>query len=139
LTALLSCVLFPPRWLRLVAMLVFVVVAANLFWHGAQPYSVGLVPPPWDKLAHVIAFGGFGGTAWVILGGTRPAADVLAPLAAVAVGIADEFAQQFNPGRGVSGADIAADAIGAILVVLALALLRERLRRHHIAVPPVRA
>jgi VanZ family protein len=138
LNALLSSVLFPPRWLRLVAVFAFVVVAANLFWHGAQPYSVGLVPAPWDKLAHVIAFGGFGGTAWVMLGGTRRVADVLAPLAAVGVGVADEFAQQFNPGRGVSGADIAADAIGAILVVMTLALLRERVRRGRLAAKTAR-
>ncbi len=129
MTGLLPLVLFPPRWLRLVALLAFVAIAANLFWHGAQPYSVGFVPAPWDKLAHMIAFGGFGGMAWVMLGGTRPLADWLAPLAALVVGIADEFAQQFTPGRGVSGADLAADAFGAILVVMALAMLREKLRR----------
>lgn len=129
MTVLLSRLLFPPRWLRLVATITFVVIAANLFWHGAQPYAVGLVPAPWDKLAHLAVFGAFGGIAWVILGGTRPLADVLAPLAAVTVGAADEFAQQFSPGRGVSAADVAADAIGAILVVLLLAMQRERLRR----------
>ena len=125
---LLRAVLFPPRWMRMLALLAFVFVAANLFWHGAQPYAVGLVSAPWDKLAHLTLFGGFGGTAWVMLGGGRPTADVLVPMAAIIVGLADEFAQSFNPGRVVGLGDLAADAIGAVLAVATLALLRERVR-----------
>jgi VanZ family protein len=125
---LLRSVLFPPRWMRLLALLAFVVVAANLFWHGAQPYAVGIVAPPWDKVAHLVLYGGFGGAAWVMLGGARPTADVLAPMAAVIVGVADELMQSFNPGRVVGLGDIAADATGALLVVATLAVLRERMR-----------
>jgi VanZ family protein len=125
---LLRSVLFPPRWMRLLALFAFVFVAANLFWHGAQPYAVGVVAPPWDKVAHLILYGGFGGAAWVMLGGGRPTADVLAPMAAVIIGVADEFAQSFNPGRVVGLGDIAADAIGALLVVTTLVWLRERMR-----------
>jgi VanZ family protein len=42
--------------------------------------------------------------------------------------VADEVAQSYNPGRVVGLADLAADAIGAVLVVATLALLRERVR-----------
>lgn len=122
---LLRPVLFPPRWMRLLALLAFAFVAANLFWHGAQPYAVGAVSEPWDKLAHLVLYGGFGGAAWVMLGGGRPTADVLAPMAALLVGVADEFAQSFSPGRVVGLGDIAADAIGALLVVMTLVWLRE--------------
>lgn len=125
---LLRAVLFPTRWMRMLALLAFVFVAANLFWHGAQPYAVGIVNEPWDKLAHLTVYGGFGALAWVMLGGGRPTADVLAPMAATLVGIADEFAQSFNPGRVVGLADLTADAIGAVLVVATLALFRERVR-----------
>jgi VanZ family protein len=125
---LLRAVLFPTRWMRLLALLAFVFVLANLFWHGAQPYAVGAVPEPWDKLAHLTVYGGFGALAWVMLGGGRPTADVLAPMAAVLVGVADEFAQSFNPGRVVGLGDLIADAIGAVLVVATFALLRERVR-----------
>jgi VanZ family protein len=125
---LIRSVLFPPRWMRLLALLAFALVAANLFWHGAQPYAVGVFREPWDKVAHLVLYGGFGGAAWVMLGGGRPTADLLAPMAAVTVGVADEFAQSFNPGRVVGLGDIAADAIGALLVVATLVLLRERLR-----------
>jgi VanZ family protein len=125
---LLRAVLFPTRWMRMLALLAFVFVLANLFWHGAQPYAVGVVPAPWDKLAHLTVYGGFGALAWVMLGGGRPTADVLAPMAAVLVGVADEFAQSFNPGRVVGLDDLIADAIGAVLVVATFALLRERVR-----------
>ena len=125
---LLRSVLFPSRWMRLLALLAFVFVAANLFWHGEQPYAVGIVAEPWDKVAHLILYGGFGGGAWVMLGGGRPTADVLAPMAAVIIGVADEFAQSFNPGRVVGLGDLTADAIGALLVVAMLAVLRERMR-----------
>ncbi len=112
----------------MLALLAFVFVAANLFWHGAQPYAVGVFAEPWDKLAHLTLYGGFGGAAWVMLGGGRPTADILAPMAAVIVGLADEFAQTFSPGRVVGLGDLTADAIGAVLVVATLALLRERIR-----------
>ena len=125
---MLSLVLFPPRWMRLLALLAFVTVAANLLWHGAQPYAVGLFRPPWDKLVHLTVFGGFGGLAWVMLGGTRPAADTLAPMFAIAVGVVDEITQSHHPGRAASLTDLAADAIGALLVVGVLAVLRERQR-----------
>jgi VanZ family protein len=49
-------------------------------------------------------------------------------MAAVIIGVADEFAQSFNPGRVVGLGDIAADAIGALLVVTTLVWLRERMR-----------
>ncbi len=126
---LLRAVVFPPRWMRLLALNAFVLVAANLFWHGAQPYAVGAVPPPWDKLAHVVLYAGFAAAAWVMLGGGRRTADVLAPMAAIAVGVLDEVAQTFNPGREVGLWDLAADATGAILAVLLLASARRALRR----------
>jgi VanZ family protein len=118
--------LAPPRWLRLLALLAFALVAVNLFWHGAQPYAVGLFRPPWDKLAHAVVFGGFAALAWIGLGGTRPRADLLAPLAALALGAADEWAQSMHPGRSVGLDDLAADFAGALLAVTVLAVLRNR-------------
>ena len=125
---LLRTVVFPPRWMRLLALAGFVLVAANLFWHGAQPYAVGAVPAPWDKLAHVVLYAGFSGAAWVVLGGGRRTVDVLAPLAAIALGVLDEFAQSFSPGRQVGFWDLAADATGAILAAMLLASARRALQ-----------
>jgi VanZ family protein len=49
-------------------------------------------------------------------------------MAATLVGLADEVAQSFNPGRVVGLGDLTADAIGAVLVVATLAVFRERVR-----------
>lgn len=122
-------VLFPPRWMRVLALAGLALVVVNLFWHGAQPYAVGLFQAPWDKLAHLTLYGGLAAAAWIGLGGGRPTADLLAPMAAVAIGVLDEFAQRFSPGRAVGVDDLAADALGAILAVAVLAALRERMRR----------
>jgi VanZ family protein len=114
----------PPT--RLAALLVFTLVVFNLFYHGAQPYSVGLIPAPWDKAVHATLFAGFATLTWVMLGGRSPFADLLAPIAAIVIGVADEWAQSFVPGRGVDASDLVADAIGAVLAVGALATLRRR-------------
>jgi VanZ family protein len=126
---LLRTVVFPPRWMRALALAGFVLVAANLFWHGAQPYAVGAVPAPWDKLAHVVLYAGFSGAAWVVLAGRRRTADLLAPIAAIALGVLDEFAQSFSPGREVGLWDLAADATGAVAAAMLLASARHLLRR----------
>ena len=120
----------PPRRLRVLALILFAALAANLFYHGAQPYAVGLIPPPWDKLAHLFVFGGFAGLTWVALGGVS-LANWLAPLAAVVVGLADEFWQGFHPGRSVDVKDVVADLVGGVLVVLVLAWLRRSVVRRH--------
>jgi VanZ family protein len=123
---MLSVVLSPAPWIRALAALTLAGVAVALFWQGAQPHAVGLLSPPWDTLAHGVVFGGFAALAWIALGGRRPVADRLAPLIALAIGIADEWAQSRLPGRFAGLDDLLADALGAVLAVAILALLRER-------------
>lgn len=118
--------LFPGRRLRLAAGAAFVFASVALLYEGAQPGAVGLVPAPWDKLAHAALFALFGALAWIALGGRVPLASRFAPLAAIAVGVADEFAQSFAPGRVADGWDLLADAIGALVAVRVLVGLRER-------------
>ncbi len=127
--SVLDALVHPPRWIRALALLAFLAVAANLFWHGAQPYAVGAIPAPWDKLAHIVLYGGFCAAAWVALGGARPTADLLAPIVAVSVGLLDEYAQTFNPGREVGLDDLFADSVGAVAAVLVLTALRDLVRR----------
>lgn len=118
----------PPRWLRAAGVVAFVIVAANLFWHGSKPYAVGIVPAPWDKGLHVVLYAGFASSAWVGMGGTRWIADGGAVIAAMLVGVADELVQSYLPGRVVGLDDLLADLTGVVLAVVALALHRERHR-----------
>lgn len=43
--------------IRLVALLACIAFVTGLFIGGAQPVAVGLVPVPWDKIAHLASFG----------------------------------------------------------------------------------
>lgn len=100
-------------------------VPAGLWFGGAQPVAVGLVPSPWDKLAHAAVFAVLavaiacasglrgGRMAWFAFAG------------ALLVGVADEWHQASLPGRLAGWDDLAADALGA----LAGALLAKESRR----------
>lgn len=116
----------PPLWLRLAAAVLVAALAGNLFYHGAQPYAVGLIPSPWDKLAHLALFGGIAGLAWIMLAARGTGAHLVAVAIAVGIGLLDEAAQSMLPGRSVDMIDIAADVVGAALAVLLLAALRAR-------------
>ncbi|HMM51330.1 MAG TPA: VanZ family protein [Burkholderiaceae bacterium] len=119
----------PPTWLRAAAAALLVTLIASLFHFGAQPYAVGLIPAPWDKLAHLAFFGGVAGLASIALGGRGPVVAFAAFGIAVAVGGADEAVQTLLPGRNAGLADLAADLAGAALALLLLGALRGRRMR----------
>jgi VanZ family protein len=81
---------------------------------GAQPGATAWLPPGWDKVVH-IAFHAVLATLGLWALGLRARAAVL--VACIAYGLLDEFLQAGVPGRVASAADLAADAIGAGLVV----------------------
>lgn len=84
------------------------IMMSALFILGAQPFAVGLVPEPWDKLAHAGCFfvmallvnSAFILPRWLL---------VLIPLL---VSMADEIHQIGLPGRSASVYDWLAGAIG---------------------------
>jgi VanZ family protein len=113
----------PSRGLRLSAGLLLVVLVVNLLYHGHQPYAVGLFRPPWDKLAHLTLFAAIGGLLWVVAGAQRVA--VVVALAAL-LGLIDESAQAFAPGRSVDWRDWVMDVLGAaagVMICRRLALI----------------
>ncbi len=116
--------------LRLLGAAAAIFLIVGLFVGGAQPVAVGLIPAPWDKLAHCTLFaqitlallfaGGAqpawtGGRALVALRCGRALLWVAAALALV-VGVADEVHQAWLPGREAGWDDLAADALGILLV-----------------------
>jgi hypothetical protein len=110
------------RLVRLAASLACLAFVVGLFVGGAQPVAVGLIPAPWDKLAHMVAFGALATMVELAL---RPRLWLLFALP-LAVSAADEFHQAFLPGRSASVEDWLAGAVG---VILAAGLLRQtRLR-----------
>ena len=109
------------RTIRILAALTVALSAAVLYVGGAQPVAVGLLPAPWDKLAHLLTFAVVGMAAG-LAGGMRGWRMVLCCLAgALLVGGMDEVHQAFLPGRTASWADLAADAAGGLLGAAVLA------------------
>ena len=58
-----------PRSFYLLGAATLVVV---LFWGGSQPFAAGLVPVPYDKLAHSLYFGVLSMMLWFGTGGRWP-------------------------------------------------------------------
>lgn len=104
--------------LRIAALPVLLALVPGLFVVGAQPVAVGLIPVPWDKVAHGVLFAGFAGLIGLAAGLLPLRRGVLLGLAfvgALAIGVADELHQATLPGRQAGWDDLAADAFGAAI------------------------
>ena len=90
---------------------------------------IGQVP---DQAVHSVGYLIFSLTlVWGATSGLRKrlaaSSAVLLWIAALAYGLSDEFHQSFVPGRTSSGADLLADAVGALIgISAAWFLLRKR-------------
>lgn len=104
-------------------MLLLATLVTLLLFAGRQPQLQSvLLPPPWDKAAHMLVYGGFAGLAWVAAGARR----WLLPMAVVlAVGLLDEALQYYTPGRYADVADLVADLVGGALFLAILGRLRS--------------
>jgi VanZ family protein len=100
------------------AKLCLAIVIIVLFVGGSQPYAGSLFTPPWDKVVHIIFYGGmliiarlaFPDTAlWKLF------------LGVLLIGVLDEVHQMYVPGRKPGLDDLAADFIG---IVVASCILR---------------
>jgi uncharacterized protein YfiM (DUF2279 family) len=113
------------RLLRLAAAMTAIGLPMGLFVGGAQPVAVGLIPVPWDKLAHASVFAMLA-AAMGYASGWRGWPMLLAGFGyAMGIGVLDEWHQMHLPGRSAGLDDLAADAVGAALGVTAL-LAREQ-------------
>ena len=76
----------------------------------------GLIPAPWDKLAHLVYFFVLAVLLVIADAGRRP---WLIVVLLITVGAADEWHQAYVPGREASIADFAADCVGIASGVVA--------------------
>jgi VanZ family protein len=114
-------------------------VAVTLWWLSSQPGGTLRAPTGNDKLLHAAAWTTLSGCVALALYprfGPR-LAWALAVGLSVAYGVVDEVHQSFTPGRDVSGLDVVADAVGALLgstvavAVVAGRLVYRRRDEHH--------
>lgn len=118
------------RWL---ATLVLLLMLLGLFWLAPRVMSKELIPVPWDKLVHLLAFALLALAAG-LASRLRGAWALLPAFAgAVLAGALDEWLQTGQPNRTADWADMVANVTGAALGCLALVVLaelRDRLIRH---------
>lgn len=115
-------VLIKPALVRHCALIGLLAIVAGLFVGGAQPGAGELFPPPWDKVAHIIAYGIIG-----ILAGLAFPNSKLPWIVAIVVliGGADEIHQVFLPGRHAGFDDWTADWGGALFSLFGVTRLRQ--------------
>lgn len=99
-------------------------ITALLFYLGAQPFAAGLIPTPWDKIAHFIVFATISALLWLGCAGRKP----LLVLATVClIGALDEWRQGHLPERSMDLADLAVDISAASFTLIVLhAMHRNR-------------
>jgi VanZ family protein len=99
-----------PVALRMLCLPLAGVLIASLF--KAAPSIGGIIPSPWDLLAHLSFYGAIGVLFAV---GLRGLPFWLPFLLTCAVGAADEIYQSYLPGRVAGLDDLAADVLAAAL------------------------
>lgn len=103
------------RWVRSWILLgIGAIVVIALFVLGAQPFAVGIVPPPYDKLAHAVLFG----CLFLVLDRALVLPLAWALTIPLLISAADEWHQMFLPGREASIADWLAGLCGVAVAAL---------------------
>ncbi len=104
------------------AFLLVLAIPLALLVGGAQPFAVGLVPAPWDKLAHMAVYALLACAIGFASRRQGPSAMLIGFVGALLVGLLDEFSQMHLPGRTAEFDDLVADAVGAALGTVVLAV-----------------
>ena len=104
------------------AFLLAAAIPLGLLVGGAQPFAVGLVPAPWDKLAHMAVYAVLACAIGFASRRHGPSAMLIGFVGALLVGGLDEFSQMHLPGRTAEVDDLVADAVGAALGTVVLAV-----------------
>lgn len=122
---------FPPNYLRVAAAFLLLAALAALFVAGAQPFAVNLIPSPWDKIAHVMAFATLAATVGLAVGLQNLNVVPIAIAATLSIGALDELHQMLIAGRNAGWDDFVADALGASAGAILLILMRRRPDKHN--------
>ncbi len=111
-------------------------VAATIVWLSSQThYPLGVtLPPPFDKVAHFLAFAPLGGFLELAWRRTHPYIPNRRRMLVIFVGVtlfaaSDELHQYFVPGRSCDLYDWMADTVGGAIGLALASLLRWRQRK----------
>jgi VanZ family protein len=113
------------NWIPAASLLLAVLLLAQFMWGGNQPQAAGLIPAPWDKLAHLAWFATLAGLLVLGLRGSGMRISLLVALACMALGAWDEWRQLALPGRSFGLDDLLADGVGIALGVFVACWMRR--------------
>lgn len=108
--------------LRALCVLAFAFTVGYIFLHDPPEEITRLV---WDKAIHFTVYGGLAFLLWVAAEGRGPG---VAWAVVTAIGALDEIHQSYTPNRTADLDDLAADALGALAVLLVLRAIERRRR-----------
>jgi VanZ family protein len=118
------------RYLRIAAAMLVLAIIFNLFFWGAQPVAVNLLPTPWDKFLHGTTFAVIACCIGLASGLQGSRGLVIAISGALLIGALDEWHQVYLPGRHPSWDDLLADAIGSLTGAALLMVWRKLWNTH---------
>jgi VanZ family protein len=117
-------------YLRIAAAMLVLAMILNLFFWGAQPVAVNLLPTPWDKFLHGTTFAILACGIGLASGMQGSRGLIIAICGALLIGILDEWHQVYLPGRHPSWDDLLADAVGSLAGAALLMLWRKSRNMH---------
>ena len=117
-------------YLRIAAAMLVLAIILNLFFWGAQPVAVNLLPTPWDKFLHGTTFAILACGIGLASGMQGARGLIIATSGALLIGILDEWHQVYLPGRHPSWDDLLADAVGSLSGAALLILWRKSRNMH---------
>lgn len=97
---------------RLICLVGAATLVVLLLVLGSRPFAAGLIPHPWDKLAHFAAYSAITG---LLLLGTAIRRPFAVLTLVVAVGIFDELHQASLPGRVADATDFLVDFAAGVI------------------------
>jgi VanZ family protein len=112
-------------YLRIVATILVLGIILNLFFWGAQPIAVNLIPTPWDKFLHGTTFAVLAIGIGLASGLEGSRSLIIASTGALSIGVLDEWYQLYLPGRHPGWDDLLADAVGSLVGAALLMLWRR--------------
>jgi VanZ family protein len=118
------------NYLRIAAAMLVLAMILNLFFLGAQPVAVNLLPTPWDKFLHGTTFAILACGIGLASGMQGSRGLIIAICGALLIGILDEWHQVYLPGRHPSWDDLLADAVGSLAGAALLMLWRKSRNMH---------
>jgi len=104
-----------PIFLRVQLAIFYIILVYLLFFLGSKPGAGSLVQPPFDKLLHLIYYGGLTYFGWQIIAKSNA---ITPSITSFTIGLVNEITQYFQPYRTFELLDIGANLVGISLIIL---------------------